>query len=75
MTQIFWGAKQGTCPYEIWFFINGFYLENEANVVAHTLAGTSRLHAHHQQFDLIPYFIETLLSEIIWDFDCKKKNT
>jgi len=42
------------------------FARRQANFVAHTLAGASRLHARHQQFDLIPSCIETLLrSEII----------
>jgi len=36
------------------------FARRQANYVAHTLAWASRLHVRHQQFDLIPSYIETL---------------
>jgi hypothetical protein len=44
------------------------FVRRQANFVAHTLARASRLNARHQEFDLIPSCIETIMRNEIMSF-------
>jgi hypothetical protein len=35
------------------------FVSRQANFVAHTLTKVSRLHVRHQEFDLVPFCMET----------------